>query len=151
MNVVGEKMEIRELTELQKQVITEKAEWREMVPKRFAIRMQDIERYKPTKGCKGCATQLSGKARRPHVESCMLRFEKLLEDDDRIKESKKRADELYEFYEKVLEKTDGDCNRKVRADMDDDIEDDPQKRLRRDDSTTWRTCALESKEVEVRM
>ena len=65
------------------------------------------------------------------LESCRLRFEKLLDDDDRIKEAKKRTDE---FYEKVLGKTDGDSKRRVGDDMDNDMKDDPQKRFRQDES-----------------
>ena len=45
---------MRPLTEQEKKDIEERREWRETVPKRFGIRMKDVEDFNPTMGCKGC-------------------------------------------------------------------------------------------------
>ena len=98
----GEAMETRPLTEQEKRHIEERQEWRQSVPKRFGIRLQDIEMFNPTSGCKGCESQIKGTYRRPHTETCRERFEKLLAGDGRVSASQQRVDE---FVGKAVERS----------------------------------------------
>ena len=108
----GEAMQMRPLTEQEKKDIEERREWRETVPKRFGIRMKDVEDFNPTMGCKKCETQLKGGHRRPHTEACRQRFEKLLGGDERVKMSRLRVDE---FMSKAIEKSCGAQDEARRA------------------------------------
>ena len=71
-------------------------------PKTFGIKMKDLIDHNPTKGCPGCAAQISGKTRQKHTENCRKRFEGLLKEDPRVKAAKLRADE---FVSKAIERS----------------------------------------------
>ena len=49
----GVDLPTRELTEEEKNDLILKREWRDMIPKRFGIRLQDLKEFGPTNDCKG--------------------------------------------------------------------------------------------------
>ena len=64
-------------------------------PRAFKITHDDIGKYKPTRGCKGCTSMLGrGLANQTHNDECRARFEELFKDTAKVKNAKARMEEF---------------------------------------------------------
>ena len=76
--VDGEKLKCKQLSEEEKRELQEEVEHRKMIPRRFAIRLQDIERHGPSESCGGCRALVRRKPGQVHSAPCRNRFEALM-------------------------------------------------------------------------
>jgi hypothetical protein len=92
-NVDGEKLMVedagRKLPDVQVELEREIV----VMPNRFTIRKEDLERHGYSAGCQGCKALLRGTARQGHSEACRKRLEGELKDDPRMKLQKARQEE----------------------------------------------------------
>ena len=101
-NVDGEKLEGREMTQEEKDELKEMIEFKKIIPRRFSIRVQDIDKHGVTEGCGGCKALLKRKPGQVHSEACRARIGRLV-NDERVKNSVRKENE---FIEKVMKKDD---------------------------------------------
>ena len=74
---------------------------RQVPPRAFQTRKEDVEVHWYTKGCAGCSKWFFGLGRQPHTSECRARFAQIMKEDARYQNAEKRKQE---FEDKMREK-----------------------------------------------
>jgi hypothetical protein len=93
-NKDGEGMDCTAYSEETRAELEKKLEFQNTLPRRFAIRLADVEKHGPTEKCPGCRALVGGKSHQGHSEVCRKRFEEKMAGDARVEESSRKTGEF---------------------------------------------------------
>lgn len=97
----GEGMDCTAYSEETRAELEKKLEFQSTQPRRFAIRLADVELHGPSDKCPGCRALVGGKSHQGHSEACRKRFEEKLAGDPRVMDSSRKTGD---FLAKAIER-----------------------------------------------
>jgi hypothetical protein len=97
----GEGMDCTAYSEETRAELEKKLEFQSTQPRRFAIRLADVELHGPSDKCPGCRALVGGKSHQGHSEACRKRFEEKLAGDPRVTDSSRKT---VDFLARAIER-----------------------------------------------